>query len=129
MNFAGYPTRAHRYAWERSRGPIPDGKVIDHVCWNRACVNVEHLRLATTAQNSSNRAGTSAKKATEGGRNVYPRWGKYRVQINTGGALHRAGPFDTVEEAEAEAERMRREMFGEYAGRTTLAAALGLDPA
>lgn len=38
---------AHRVAWMREHGPIPDDLVIDHVrergCRFRDCVNVEHL--------------------------------------------------------------------------------------
>jgi hypothetical protein len=35
---------AHRSAWERAHGPIPDEMVIHHVCEVKNCVNVEHLR-------------------------------------------------------------------------------------
>lgn len=38
---------AHRVAWEWKHGLIPDGLFIDHMCRNRKCVNVEHLRLVT----------------------------------------------------------------------------------
>ena len=41
----------HRDAWEEANGPIPDGMVIDHLCNNRACYNVDHLRLATHSEN------------------------------------------------------------------------------
>lgn len=36
---------AHRYAWERVNGPIPDGMTIDHLCRVRRCVNVDHLEV------------------------------------------------------------------------------------
>lgn len=41
----------HRLAWELDRGPIPDGLVIDHICRNRRCCRVDHLRLVTQRQN------------------------------------------------------------------------------
>jgi hypothetical protein len=39
------PVYAHRLAWERANGPIPDGAQVHHRCGNRACVNVAHLEL------------------------------------------------------------------------------------
>src|SRR5699024_11195410 len=50
----GRKVAAHRYAWEREHGPIPDGREVDHKCWERSCVNVAHLRLATHAENTWN---------------------------------------------------------------------------
>jgi hypothetical protein len=43
--------RAHRWAWELVNGKIPDGKVIDHICRNRACVALDHLRVVTQQEN------------------------------------------------------------------------------
>lgn len=37
----------HRLVYERQVGPIPPKWVIDHLCRNRACVNVEHLEAVT----------------------------------------------------------------------------------
>lgn len=44
--------RAHRLVWERLRGPIPEGLVIDHMCRVRCCVNPDHLRAVTPRQNA-----------------------------------------------------------------------------
>jgi hypothetical protein len=43
--------RAHRWAYELVNGKIPDGLVIDHLCRNRACVAVDHLRAVTQREN------------------------------------------------------------------------------
>lgn len=42
---------AHRHAYERVHGPIPDDLTTDHLCWNPACVNVDHMELVTRAEN------------------------------------------------------------------------------
>lgn len=34
---------AHRIAWARVHGPIPDGYVVTHTCGHRNCVRPEHL--------------------------------------------------------------------------------------
>jgi hypothetical protein len=41
----------HRYCWELEVGPIPDGMEIDHQCRNRACCNIDHLRVVTPKVN------------------------------------------------------------------------------
>lgn len=43
---------AHRAAWFRKNGPIPDGMVIHHECGNRQCVNVDHLRCLTNLEHN-----------------------------------------------------------------------------
>jgi len=43
--------RAHRFAWFIANGPIPSDMVIDHICRNRKCVNVGHLRLLSNKEN------------------------------------------------------------------------------
>ena len=42
---------AHRHVWERLKGSIPEGLTIDHLCSNKACVNIEHLEMVTLAEN------------------------------------------------------------------------------
>lgn len=53
ISLGGKSTSVHRYVWKKERGPIPKNKVIDHQCRNRACCNVDHLRLVTRKINST----------------------------------------------------------------------------
>jgi hypothetical protein len=42
---------AHRVAWEQANGPIPPGMVVDHLCRNPACINVNHMEAVTPRVN------------------------------------------------------------------------------
>lgn len=44
---------AHRAAWEAANGPIPDDMTVDHICFERRCVNPAHLRLLPRAVNAA----------------------------------------------------------------------------
>jgi hypothetical protein len=55
--------RAHRFAYELTHGPIPDGLQIDHLCRNRACVNSAHMELVTQRINILRGNSFSAREA------------------------------------------------------------------
>jgi hypothetical protein len=63
-------TRAHRFIYEATYGPIPPytskGFELDHViCSNPGCVNPEHMRLVTQKANVLRGESPSAKNARQ----------------------------------------------------------------
>lgn len=59
FNLNGKVVQAHRFNYERFRGPIPPGLVLDHLCRNPACVNPEHLEPVTDRENLRRGMGPS----------------------------------------------------------------------
>lgn len=49
-NINGKLIMYHRYVWFEAGHEIPEGYEIDHLCKNRACCNLEHLRCITRKQ-------------------------------------------------------------------------------
>ena len=52
----GKSTSVHVIACEHHHGPRPDGKQVAHSCANRLCVNRDHVRWATQAENEADKA-------------------------------------------------------------------------
>lgn len=106
---------AHRYAWARTNGPIPDGMQVDHKCWNKACANAEHLRLASPSENSAYLSGPR-EGSKSGVRGVYQEGRKWVALTKKGGRTYRGGVYQTIQEAEAAVIALRAKVHGEYAG-------------
>lgn len=52
----GYSNRsAHRVSYEIFKGDTEDGMHVDHLCFNKKCVNPEHLELVTVSVNNQRR--------------------------------------------------------------------------
>lgn len=54
---------AHRFSYQRSIGPIPDGLTLDHLCRVRSCVNPVHLQPISSRENVLRGEGTGARNA------------------------------------------------------------------
>jgi hypothetical protein len=49
--YDGKNRKSHRWIWEQEFGAIPEDLQINHLCYNRACVKLSHLELATPQEN------------------------------------------------------------------------------
>lgn len=68
---------AHRVAYERTVGAVPDGLHIDHVCRNHACVRPDHLRPRDPHENMSDN-GLRDRAACKNGHEYTPATTAYR---------------------------------------------------
>ena len=84
---------AHRIAWELEHGPIPDGMCILHACDNPNCVNPNHLRLGTVADNNEDRErkGRGRYPILRGEKNGCSKL--TRVQVHTIRHLYNTGDY------------------------------------
>lgn len=57
----GKSYRAHVWAYLQAKGKIPKGKVLDHLCGNRKCVNVLHPEPVTQQINAQRGGSTKLK--------------------------------------------------------------------
>lgn len=112
LTFQNKAWRAHRLAWVWANGPIPYGQVIDHMCGNRACVNVRHLRLASVRSNGQNRFRMNPRN-TSGYRGVSQQDGRWRASVRVEGRLVRLGLYSTPEEAALVAKAARNRFYEE----------------
>jgi len=57
--------RAHRFAFEETKGKIPNEMVLDHLCKNKACINPSHLEIVTSRENTLRGESPLAKFARQ----------------------------------------------------------------
>lgn len=105
-------TYAHRLAYELHKGHIPPEMTVDHSCFNRRCVNPEHLRLATLKQNNENQKGAKSHSST-GIRGVYfdSRRGTWSALVTHNRKPIYLGTFARAEDAAEAARAKRNELF------------------
>ena len=103
---------AHRVAYVALIGAIPEGMQVDHICRTRRCVNPDHLRLVTNAQNQQNLSGPRRKSAS-GVLGVHWHKGtsKWAVEVKRDGKYHRGGYFADLNDAETAAIALRNRLF------------------
>lgn len=110
VRIGGKTKIAHRVSYEWSRGAIPDGKVIDHICHTTSCVNPDHLRAVTNAENRQNLSGAHSGSSS-GVRGVT--WaddkGAWAARVGLYGQRHHFGYYSTKAEAEKVVVAWRRE--------------------
>lgn len=55
--------RVHKWVYENTVGPVPDGLVLDHLCRNPPCCNPSHLEPVTQGENVLRGEGIAARNA------------------------------------------------------------------
>lgn len=76
----------HRAMWTVKVGPIPtdDDWTIDHLCFNRRCVNIKHLEVVTRTENSRRGGGLlRAQSLNQARSNEACKNGHARTEHNT----------------------------------------------
>lgn len=104
--------RAHRLAYELERSKVDPSMQVDHLCHNRACVNPDHLRVATHKQNQENLIGAQTRnKSGVRGVSWYARKSLWMGSVRHNKKLHHVGYFATTAEAERAVIAKRNELF------------------
>src|SRR5690606_13443117 len=108
----GQRVKAHRVALSLAGVEVPEGYFVDHRCGNTLCVNAEHLRPVTPAQNRQHMTRLSSRN-TSGERGVD--WVKdrsrWKVQVRHEGKAYGGGLHRDKEQAIKAARELRRKLY------------------
>lgn len=103
---------AHRVSYEWANGPIPQGMTVDHMCFNRRCVRVEHLRAVSRRINCQNRKGANPSTTKSGHRGVHKTpSGKWQAKAVKDGHAYYAGVYSNIEDAVAAVTALRAKLY------------------
>lgn len=102
---------AHRFAYMLTFGGIPAGMQLDHICRNRACLRVDHLRVVTPGQNCQNLDAHRDNKSGHRGVSWYKKSNKWRVRVCVRGRDYVGGMFDDLDEAAEAARDLRNRVM------------------
>lgn len=89
---------AHRFSYELFNGPIPEHKVIDHLCRNKSCVNPSHLEPVDMYDNNI-RGNVHLGKKSKLPVGVYSHGKRFRTYFSINGIARYIGVYETVESA------------------------------
>ncbi len=93
----GKTVSAHRFSYELHKGPIPEGMEIIHSCDVRNCVNPDHLRAGTHAENMAEAAERGRMPTGEN----HPMYGTTQLRPKQAKPVHVLGKdYHSMKEAE-----------------------------
>lgn len=100
----------HRYVCQKKYGELLPGVVADHICLRKVCINEDHLRPITKAENGQNLRGCRATSRT-GVRGVTEENpGRFRPYVNLNGKRYRGPLCSSLEEASIVVVEMRKQL-------------------
>lgn len=81
MKYKGKMGAAHRFFYQRYKGPIPPDLEIDHLCQNRGCVNPDHLEAVSRKENNRRSPATKLNhsKVTQIRKMLQARISQYKI--------------------------------------------------
>lgn len=113
MGFKGKLLAPHIVAWVLAGNERPPkGQYLDHICYKRDCVNVDHLRVVGKKQNAENLSKLMKhNKSGYRGVSLYKRDGVYVAQVGHNGETLYLGRYPTAKEAAIVSLKKRLELF------------------
>lgn len=93
------------YAWHY--GPIPDGKLVDHINRQTLDDRIENLRIASRAENSRNNSARGYFWDKHSG--------KWIVKVKADGKYHYGGLFTHEHKASLAARELKKRLHGKFA--------------